>query len=375
MRKVRVLQMRPLIAVLWLAGTTLLAAEAAQQCMPQFPFQDGWFGADGAYSIPLARGRVLWLFGDSFVGTSRNKNRAGTKMINSTIGISSCGSDGKFTIRYVWAGQGTRHPKAIFPPVAHQHKYWAMHGFTRGEDVYVALTMIRDQPGIPGAFNWKPVGVRLARIRNVERPFPKWKIEYFDMYLGNVFPGISIVTHGGYVYLFSPTDTGDSQHAPTFLTRFSEALLDSRPARIQLEYLARDNSWKPAGASGIDFADAKRVMNDPFGAGSVWYQPERKQWFAVGPDAAFRSNRAVIRSSPSLSGPWSPPEVTYRIPEAGPNAPGWDKDTWCYQAIAHPEYGGEGKILITYACNSFDFGKLVRNLDIYVPRAVYVALP
>lgn len=44
-------------------------------------------------------------------------------------------------------------------------------------------------------------------------------------------------------------------------------------------------------------------------------------------------------------------------------------------AMAHPEYQREGKILMTYACNSFDSSKLVRNLAIYVPRAVYVQLP
>jgi len=118
--------MRPLITVLLLAGTTLSTQVAAQQCMPEFPFGHGWFGADGGYSIPLATGRTLWPFGDSFVGTSKTKNRSGTRMINSSTGISSCGSDGKFTIRYVWAGQSTRRPEAIFP-ATHDYKYWAMH--------------------------------------------------------------------------------------------------------------------------------------------------------------------------------------------------------------------------------------------------------
>ena len=368
-------QMRTLVGVLLLAETALCAAGAKQPCTLGFPFHDGWFGADGGYSIPLATGHTLWLFGDSFVGTSKNKNRSGTKMINSTIGISSCDRDGKFTIRYVWAGQGTRHPEAIFPPVPHQYKYWATHGFTHGKDVYVALTMIRDRPDISGAFNWEAIGTRLARIRNVERPFVEWRIDYFDLYRGKVFPGIWIIKDGGYVYLFSPTGTSDSQHSPTFLTRFPEAALDAGLAQIKLDYLARDDSWKPIGPTGIDFADAKHVMDDPFGAGSVWYEPDRKHWVAVGQDATFRSNQAVVRTAPTLFGPWSPPKVIYRMPEADPNTPGWDKDTWCYAAMAHPEYERDGRILITYACNSFDFGKLVRDLGIYVPRAVYVQLP
>jgi len=57
----------------------------------------------------------------------------------------------------------------------------------------------------------------LVRIRNVERPFAEWRIDYFDLYQGKVFPGRSFVREGEYVYLFSPTETGDAQHAPTFL--------------------------------------------------------------------------------------------------------------------------------------------------------------
>ena len=92
----------------------------------------------------------------------------------------------------------------------------------------------------------------------MERPFAEWRITYFDLYRGKVFPGIWIVKDTGYVYLFSPTDTGDSQYAPTFLTRFPEAALDAKPEQIKLDYLARDDSWKPVGPTGIDFADAKR---------------------------------------------------------------------------------------------------------------------
>jgi hypothetical protein len=371
----RVLQVRTLVAALLLAEVALYAAGAGQQCTPQFPFRDGWFGADAGYSIPLASGQTLWLFGDSFVGTTKSKDRSGTTMVNSTIGISSCAPDGKFTIRYVWAGQDTQHPQAIFPPVRKQYKYWAMHGFTHGQDVYVALEMIRDRPDLSGALNWEGIGTRLVRIRNVERPFAEWKITYFDLYRGKVFPGIWIVKDAGYVYLFSPTDTGDSQHAPTFLTRFPEAALDAKPEQIKLDYLARDDSWKHVGPTGIDFGDAKRVMDDPFGAGSVWYEPTRKYWIAIGQDATFRSNQAVLRTAPALFGPWSPTSVIYRMPEANPNSHGWDKDTWCYAAMAHPEYERDSQTLITYTCNSSDFGKVVKNLEIYVPRAVYVDLP
>ena len=38
-------------------------------------------------------------------------------------------------------------------------------------------------------------------------------------------------------------------------------------------------------------------------------------------------------------------------------------------------YSRDSQTKITYACNSFDADKVVKNLDNYVPRAVYVDLP
>jgi hypothetical protein len=367
--------------VSWLAATVILlaaitarAAGGQQSCLPEFPFREGWWGADGGYSILLTSGQTLWIFDDSFVGTSKNKNRSGTRMVNSTIAFGSCDPDGKFTVRYIWGGQGTRHPEAVFPPVPNQYKYWPENGFTHGKDVYVALSMVRDRPDLQGAFSWEFTGTRLARIRNADRPFAEWRIDYLDLYHGKVFPGQSAVRQDGYIYLFSPTETGDAQHAPTFLTRFRESSLDAASPKIELQYLAKDESWKPIPPRGIDFADAKAVMDDPFAANSVWFEPERKRWIAVGQNAVFRSNQAVVRTAESLTGPWSAPSLLYRIPDADP-ANGADKDTWCYQTLAHPEFRRGDQVLLTYACNSLEFGKLVKDLRIYVPKAVYVPLP
>ena len=52
----------------------LLGASARSQALPSFPYENGWLGADAAYSIPLGSGKSLWLFGDTFVGGPRGKN-------------------------------------------------------------------------------------------------------------------------------------------------------------------------------------------------------------------------------------------------------------------------------------------------------------
>lgn len=366
--------MRRATAAILFVVAAVSAARAHPSCKPAFPISDGWWGADGGYSIPLQSGKTLWLFDDSFVGVVDSKSRVGTRMVSSTIGLGSCDEGGKFTVRYFWKGKGTGHPSAVFVPNLRRYKYWPEEGFVHGADVYVALTVIEKRPDIQGAFKWKPVGTLLARIRNVNRPFSGWKIDYFDLYRGKVFPGQSAVRRGGYIYLFSPSETGDAQHSPTFLTRFRESALDAVAPKIRLEYLAQDGSWKPVGTHGIDFSDARRVMNDPFAANSVWYETRWKRWVAVGQNPVFRSNQAVMRTAQNLEGPWSSPVQIYQIPDADP-ARGADKDTWCYQLLAHSEFRRGDDILLTYACNSLVFTKLVQDLRLYVPKAVFVRLP
>ncbi len=41
------------------------------------PRGPGWTGGDGGWSVPLPDGRVLWLFGDSFLGRVALATRPG----------------------------------------------------------------------------------------------------------------------------------------------------------------------------------------------------------------------------------------------------------------------------------------------------------
>ena len=48
-----------------------------------------WLGADGAYSIDLGHGRVLWAFSDSFVARRPGADRPHSAFIHNTVAIQS----------------------------------------------------------------------------------------------------------------------------------------------------------------------------------------------------------------------------------------------------------------------------------------------
>src|ERR1700730_8799923 len=96
-----------------------LASQALAQSpvpeLPDFKYVDGWLGADGAYSVPLAPDRRVWLFGDTFVGinSARLRNESKT-MIRNSVGISHCEPKQPCTLEYFWQRPAGALPRSFF---------------------------------------------------------------------------------------------------------------------------------------------------------------------------------------------------------------------------------------------------------------------
>src|ERR1035441_10972824 len=78
-----------LLLVVSLGGSASVHAQIGR-CTPSFPFQDDWWGADAAYSIPLSDGRSVWIFGDTLYGDKRVVVGNEPRMVRNSIGISRC---------------------------------------------------------------------------------------------------------------------------------------------------------------------------------------------------------------------------------------------------------------------------------------------
>src|ERR1035441_6630782 len=113
-----------------LSCAVLLQAQERSKidCTPSFPFKDSWWGADGAYSIPLPDGRSLWIFGDTLYGDRRVVEGNEPRMVRNSIGISTC-DDRDRQVDYVIRRGDKGQPQDFFQA---QHKdtwYWALDGF------------------------------------------------------------------------------------------------------------------------------------------------------------------------------------------------------------------------------------------------------
>jgi hypothetical protein len=89
-----------------------------------FRNEDGWIGADGAFSIPAKGSRSWWLFSDTWVGEIRKGSRAAKAMVNNTIGR----LDGSEMTFYVKHDQEDK-PESMISPTNRRGWFWLASGF------------------------------------------------------------------------------------------------------------------------------------------------------------------------------------------------------------------------------------------------------
>src|SRR5574340_1149777 len=156
---------------------------ASAVCLPSFPDKDGWYGGDGAYSISLDDGRVLWLFGDTFVSDQEGQeDRVDMQVVlGTTLAISTCTADGQFQIRYF-----LKKDKGEFVSSFGEKEWlWPQDPFIVDRTLYVPLVSVKANPQAKGPFNFEIAGHRIVRIRDFTGVDPnRWLTDYMDLTQG-----------------------------------------------------------------------------------------------------------------------------------------------------------------------------------------------
>lgn len=357
-----------LLAVLCVASA-FVHAEKPAQCTPSFPFKQGWWGADAAYSIPLPDGRSVWIFGDTLYGDKRVVVGNAPRMVHNSIGVSQCGAGGKWDLQYVIRHGPDGQPAAFFQAQKKETWYWALDGFVHGRDLWVTLLCVRKAKAPqPWAMDFETCGADLAQVSGLSADPQKWKVKYFPLAQDGVaaYPSATTVVNGAYVYLFA---LYEKDNRPMFLTRIPLAGLETPPASLQ--YLSKAGKWEP----GLKPEDAMAVMVPGASEMTVRYHADLKKWVAVMKSPDFLSDAIVLRTADRITGPWSEGQVIYRIPEMQTDSPGYQKNTFCYAGKEHPEFEEPGSLLVTYVCNTMKVPDLATKLKIYVPKVLRLSFP
>jgi hypothetical protein len=348
--------------------TDLRGAEAGPQA-ESWPEADAlfhrdadWLGGDGASSVNLGDGRILWLFADSFVANEPGATRLNSTMVHNTVGIQSKRNPIRAEFKTFWDAGGER-PASFFLDEG-EHWFWPGDGeLIDGKLIVFLIRVERTDKGL----GFRTLDWRVVLIDNPLEPPVKWSprrlkvpANSFDVRIGFG----TVRREGDYLYAFGPR-TGTFNH-PLYLVRWPVANLLAGDLSAPEWWSAREQAWlvhetltappEPVITNGQAEFTVDKI--EPTGR----YVQVQTSFFPFGP--------LVMRTAPALVGPWSEARAFYRPPEIEAPRDGF----YMYSGKAHPEQDAGGQLAVTYCTNLRSIHDLVRDSTIYYPRFARVPI-
>jgi len=312
-----------------------------------------WRGADGAATIQLNSGKILWLFSDTFIDQDGSGTRSNSKkLIRNSIAIQDSNAlQSKLTFYY----KGSKQNPDDFFKVPGENWFWTGHGILIKDKLVIFLL---EETSSDVGLGFESIGWTVAIIDNPSDNPNNWIINYFKgpETFGVIVGSSALLEDENYIYAFGVKEPATHE---TYLLRFDKQKLINGDLS-NLEWWM-NNEW------------TDKVYEEPKSSSlfigqtefSVHYDKRLKKFIQI---QTYGFGKASIgyRLAEQLHGPWSEPVLFYT-----PSLK--DDKEFVYTANAHPEYNSD-ELIITYNINNFDFGKLINNEEIYFPKIIKLNL-
>jgi hypothetical protein len=286
----------------------------------------GWLGGDGTASVALPNGRIAWLFSDTITGTTATG--AVTWTHNSLVITGPAGKPrvirGPLPSRpdgsYFWLESGRLNASQVWVPAMHMvNTGTGLYDF-RCNDTWLAKINLS---------NWT-----LASLRALPNT---------QTTLGTTW-GVGLFDYAGATYIYGIEGTGSGLASASYL----------HIARVPLGRL--DSPWSfytGRGWSPNPKASARVYVNGPGSSLSEALSLINRGNTGVrliSQQSMFGSQIHSWRS-PGPVGPFTDQKTIYDTQRVW-NTAHW-KNTYTYNALAHPEQAGNGTILFSFNVNVF----------------------
>jgi hypothetical protein len=310
-----------------------------------------WLGGDAAFSVDLGGGRVLWLFGDSFIATKPGETRRQATFVCNSAAIETGYDPARASIRF-YTGQRLGKSSS-FVPSEDANWFWPMQGIRLGNHLLLFDMRLKKNPD-KHSLGFQSVGWNAFLVKNPNAEPSQWKLRKLDgpETQGRMLIGMSVIRYGGSVYAF---DLNDVNH-DAYLLRWP--VDEAAAGRLS------SPQWWCGDGEGWQSDPAHRQVVIPNAGSEFSVQRDPRGGFLEVAGLGFGASSVVLRRAPRLEGPWSKPQPVYRPPESDAPHP------FVYGEKAHPELRG-ADLIVTYAANGSD-ERLATDMSIYFPRFVRI---
>jgi hypothetical protein len=309
-----------------------------------------WLGADGAFSIDLGGGRVLWMFGDTFVARKRGDTRTSAAFVRNTVAIQTGYDPSHASIKFYWR-TGSDGPHEIFESEK-SIWMWPSSGIRIGSTLLLFCSRVRPDRA-KNSLGFQAAGWVAYRVTNPDEEPTAWTLQKVVEEHDKVSMASAVLREGGFVYLLG----------------VSEPEHDLYLARLSIEAFDQDKfdalEWWSGGEWRVTKSKRRPVIHEAGPEASVQRDPRGGGFLEIN-SQGFGATDIVMRRAPRLEGPWGAPQEVYRPPES--HTP----DAFVYAGKSHAELIG-ADLVLTYAANGDD-KKLATDMSLYFPRFVKVEL-
>ncbi|WP_214229401.1 DUF4185 domain-containing protein [Pedobacter sp. B4-66] len=348
-----------------------------------FVRENGWFGGDGIYSIPLngvesgkpEAKKTLFIFSDSMIGKIKDgKMEPGARMIHNSVAVLKGVKPVKENISFFSKNDAKDSAETVFVPktplTGPKDYYWLGDGFVNQEQndaIYIFGYRVK-QVG-DGAFGFSEVGNTLIKISQKEQPpFKNFEQKDTPFYLsesetekemGSFGAGIFVNTAkagapnpDGYIYIYG-------------VKGMAKKLLVARVKPKEFDDYSKWNFWDGV-TWNTDIKKAEPVTDQVSNELSLSVLPDGR--YALVFQQSGLSRTVGMRLGKTPVGPFGPIIKLWDCSDALK-----EKSYFPYNAKAHPSLSGKGELLISYNVNSFEFFKdLDKDPQLYRPRFIKV---
>jgi hypothetical protein len=367
-----------------LPGEVSVAEDTSWEAV--FQRKEGWTGADGINTADLLDGRILWLFGDTWIGDiQQGRHAPEAELVNNTLAVHETPKAGNWVppgpkdIRFFWGRSGRDNQAWIRPDSAGGSSwYWpagnglvVKDGFD-GLRLLFFMSKLSRRPGSNEMWNFSRSGNTLVmvanpgekvsdwRIRTISVPVSLWRGEKIGWGVALLSVPVSGEFTGNYVYIYGIDET-DLGNKKLILVRSPAGRVDDT---VAWQAYRGNGLWGTVESECHPIAEhlATELSVEPVTIG-------KNRWYVMVHSEDGFGSHILIRMAQHPQGPWSKPFPVYQVQ-------GIRNDTalFTYAAKSHACLSRPGELLISYVINAFDFDMLTQDADLYRPRFIRISL-
>lgn len=345
----------------------------------------GWTGADGINTADLLDGRVLWIFGDTWIGQINEGRRCtNSEIVNNTIAIHQKPSLSWMPpdpqhIKFYWENENNKNQSWIRPDQENKNIWFWPTGNglvtkdTKGNfRLFFFVGKIARVSDDDGILSFNRAGNALVIVENFHDDAINWRIRKVD--IPSLMPesektgwGVSLLlvpspamTEVEFIYIYGINEE-NVQNKKLLLARTPAALAE----QIETWECYKGKGFWERIDTGCHFIADNLASELSVELVTI---RNKKLYVMIHSEDGF-GDRILLRSAQYPEGPWSEPVSVYRVKDIQNNP-----KLVTYAAKSHSCISKPGELLISYVINSFDFEFAVQNADIYRPRFIRLFL-